>query len=308
MRRTLSIAAVIAAAATSAAGGPPVPPNPPKYDLRQPDRYQAGDVFTTDAQVDASVVNKITAADGTVIQDTTNVSKLTFVTVTKCLEADAAGRMTHSIAYVKAFGLVRNELALDDSLTGAFLEVTGTGAARTYKLLGDSVTPSEIAKPMLDALGGGTADPDVAERASRPKAAVAVGESFSIDAPAYTKANFATVLPIDADKATGKGTLTEVSGKTAKLRFEVTVPLKGLPLAPGAPPVPFEAGAKISSTWDETRALEGRIRLALQVSKTSTGGVAATPDGTKVEIQIASSQTAAVTVGGEMPPIPAAPK
>src|SRR5205814_219869 len=144
---------------------------------------------------------------------------------------------------------------------------------RTFEVLGDKVTPSDEAKQALETLFGSASDIDAAQRLSRPKAPLSVGESFAIDGPPFAKA-YLGAMPVDAAKAVAKGTLVEVNGGKAKIHYELSAPLLQLPTGLGQPAIDLDPGATMKSAWDETWALDGRIRLSLAEGKTTQAGTA----------------------------------
>src|SRR5438477_3073763 len=174
MRRTWAVGMVAWAVAGSAWAAPAAK----KVDLTKGDRYQAGDVFVSDGAFTTHMSLEVSDGSGTP-QHQGGDTKISYSTITKCIEADGEGRMTHSLVYVKSLAFSASGAAIDESAKGAFVDVKGLGSDRTFEVLGDKVTPSDEAKQALETLFGSASDIDAAQRLSRPRAPLSVGESFA---------------------------------------------------------------------------------------------------------------------------------
>ena len=144
--------------------------------------------------------------------------------------------------------------------------------------------------------GGDDSDSDDLEKAFLPKKPVKEGDTWTIDGPAIVKAfekGAAQPIPVDKDKASGKGKLLraykEGGRQYGDFVIDLDVPLKGeFPLGPGQT-APIQAGSKMAMKVQLKKACidgtasDGNVEVAFNMELTATFKG---PDGKEYKITI----------------------
>jgi hypothetical protein len=273
------------------------------YDLSRRDRWQAGDVRTVTATQKQTQKTLVKGPDGSVMQDQEQRHETKYVVVQKVLEADDEGHITKSRVLVKEWRRTSGETE-DTSLTGALVEVTGRGKARTWTVLAPAKAPEGQAKQWLDGeYGSKTMDEEVARRAMLPKTPIAVGGTWEADVGPLADA-VSENLPVDRSKAKMTGALDAVEGGVARITLQGSLPLTGLPTPGGT--LPFTEGGEFKLVVTASQPLEGRVAGSTSKGEQSLQGVA-DAGGAAVTLDVRVEQEEVQTMGGEVPEPPAAP-
>lgn len=283
----------------------------PTFDVARRDAWKPGDAITCVVNEEDVQGVKVPGQD-LLPKTVTTLATL----VERCLEADASGLRTRFAVWVQAFRAGDGETN-DTTLTGAWVEVVGLGAKRTWKVVKSAETPGKAATAWLERrYGGGRADPDVARRVWMPKVPVAVGDGWSADLGAFLEGN-PVAARIDREKMTSRCTLERVEKGIARIPCEASLPMPWFPAATQkGRPVPWSRGGVMDVRGTLSVAVEGRL-IASTVEWTATlEGEALVGDAT-VGVTWRSERKETTTVGGEtpdpgvpslLPPLPAPPR
>lgn len=271
----------------------------PKHDLSRTNTWRVGDIVTRSNRSTVREVLTITDAQGQVAQQSDTTTTSAWTLLEKVLEVDAEGRVTRKQVHFREWSRTQGT-SKDESLQGATIEVAGRCPNRTHAFVGAEPKATLTARNWLTAAFGATGeDWEQAAAALRPKAPVALGERWAVDPDRFVH-GVGSSLPLDAAAVTGEVALVAVEGKSARVRAEVTAPLRGLELMPGAPLVPFAEGGALRVVAEEVCALDGRIAATTGTDRFTFSGKA-TVQGMTVSIAHEGDGASTVTVGGEFP-------
>lgn len=289
-RRPLALVAwVPLACATVALAGP-------TFDVARRDAWKPGDAITCVVNEEDVQGMKIPGQPDLPPKKVTTQATL----VERCLEADASSLRTRFAVWVQAFRASDGETS-DATLSGAWVEVAGLGAARTWKVVKSAETPGKAATAWLERrYGAGRADPDVARRVWMPKVPVAVGDTWSADLASFLEGN--PVGPrIDRAKMTSRCALERVEKGIARIPCEATLPMPWFPAAiQKGKPVPWSSGGTMEVKGTLSVAVEGRL-IASTVEWVATLDGSALVGDASIQVTWRSERRETTSVGGESP-------
>ncbi|MCI0341481.1 MAG: hypothetical protein L0216_10105 [Planctomycetales bacterium] len=283
---------------------PPALAQDKKYDLGHKDKWQAGDVVTTTE--DSTQTQKVSVTDGmgNPIQSQNEKVKSRVVRVTKCLEANAEGKVTKCHVYFKEWSWEQGGEA-DGCLKGGLYEVTGLGAERVWKRVGGGGEPSNQAQTWLDKnLGAQSGDEEAKEAALRPKAPIAVGETWKPDIEPLLQDPEMAAIPMDKSKATATGKLEAVekvgANTVGRIRFDISIPISGFPGMPEGMEIKWTKAAVLKLSGTGTVGIEGRLVPDEGEFEFSLAGEADI-QGMRMVLDIKAEETTEEALGGEIP-------
>ncbi len=268
----------------------------PTFDVARRDAWKPGDAITCVVSEEDVQGLKVPGHDDLPPKKVTVQATL----VERCLEADASSLRTRFAVWVQAFRVADGETN-DTTLAGAWIEVAGLGAARTWKVVRSAETPGKAATAWFERrYGGGRADADVARRVWMPKVPVAVGDAWSADLDAFLEGN-PVASRIDRTKTTSRCSLERVEGGTARIPCEASLPIPFFPAAvQKGKPVPWSKGGTMQVNGTVSVAVEGRLIASAVEWVATLDGEALVGEGT-IGVTWRSQRKETTTVGGETP-------
>ncbi len=310
MRPTRAAAVALAAGTALAAGLVFAdPPAAPAHDLTRVDRWQAGDVATTTLQDVRSFRSSVAVKAGEAAQEQAFERRTVAVRVERCVDADAEGNRTKLLVWFREWSVEsteRGKSEKDESLKGAYVDVSGRGRDRHWSLVASPTPPSERAKEWLaKAYGPGSASEEMLRRSRQPKQPVAVGEKWEGDVGPLLDAAFPD-LPADRAKAKVTYALSAVDDKTkfATVTYDLSLPLTSLPVGKTQPATPWRKGG--------TYLIRGNATVALNdpaVGRVAGGGAATQGllngevvwQGRPMSVVLQVRRQESLRLGGEIP-------
>jgi hypothetical protein len=298
--RWIAAVALLGLAASAAtAGGPTV-------DVGRRDVWKPGDVATTTIREDRTRELHVPDLEAAAGPSKPVRLKTNIVYVEKCLEASLDGDCTRALLWFSSWSQ-DNGATKDETLVGAFVEVSGSGKNRQFALKGTPTTPSKPALAWLSRhFGAGSLDPDDVRRAWLPKVAVGVGDEWGADLSPIIE-GFADSKSIDRAKATSSARLTSTDGVTTRIECKASLPLTAFPAGKDSKPRPWTSGGTFATKGTLTIRLEGRIAASTLVTSGTLEG-AFDVDGHATTLLSKIDRMTETKPGGEMPEAPSAPK
>jgi hypothetical protein len=279
-----------------------VAPRPGVRVQYRPSRWQVGDVLAIDLPSTVNEkVSKVTP-DGTLemVRNTTQVTTASWME--KCLEVDGEGNRTKLLVYIRDWLRKTGELE-DDSLRGAYVEVSGRGLARGWSLSneGEGTERSAGARKWLEEhFGPNQGDDDELRRILLPEKPVAVGESWTPDLSALLQRLKASDLIVDREKMTVTAKLVDLEDGVAHCRLEASLPLSRPPKA-GKSGARWTRGGVVTVHDEWTVPTEGRLLIESTFDRHVTLEGEATANDETMRADFRIEETRKTTVGGEFP-------
>jgi hypothetical protein len=197
----------------------------PTHTLPKKTTWKVGDVVTR-AETEKTVQSQKVTVNAQVVQEGGTTVETSFEAVMVVNEVNDEGDFTKALAYFKHWKRTAGE-DVDESLTGAHVEVTGAGATRSAKVVTPEHKISVDAAQWLDnELGKGAGDREgKANEVFNPGKPVAVGETWNPDLAKVT-AMFGSEgkLKFVEEKCTAALTLASVDAKVATIKLEFDLP------------------------------------------------------------------------------------
>ena len=268
------------------------------------ERWKVGDVVTRIAKETSTRNVEAKKGDEPVQKLPGSERQTSYVTVTKCLEANADGYPTKSLLYLTSWSIEAGPQR-DASLTGVHIELTGLGAERTWKILTPDAKPSAVAIDWVDQFYGKKAAGDATYNDLEPKGEVEVGASWEGESRSIAKRLADRGLPVDVEKSKAVCTLHSVDDGKAHLEVKMSFPTTELKL-PGQS-FPWKEGGVLELTLDITRPLAAGEFDARMHREQKLAGIAQGDDGVTVTWEDMGQQDIEFKAGGKMPEVPATP-
>jgi hypothetical protein len=230
-RRRLLVASLLLALAAPAFAPARAPafaddaPPAKTYDLAHKDRFAVGDVRTTTSKDRTQDHQTVSGQDGTVVQDTNREDSLEATFAMKVLEVDGQGHPVKARVRISKW---QREVggAKDASLEGAILDLSGWGEGQRRWELVTETTLTDDARAWVDRTFVENADGDARVDAFFP-APVAVGGTWKPDLAWVTGPKaLGKRMTLDAEKATGTGSLESVEKDVASFVLVVEAPIR----------------------------------------------------------------------------------
>lgn len=272
----------------------------PTYTLPKQTTWKVGDVVSRTETEKMVQGQKVTMGEQ-VVQDGSNTVETAFDAVLAVKEVNDAGDFTKALVYFKSWKRTAGN-DVDESLTGAHVEVNGAGATRSAKVVTPEHQISVDAAQWLDnEFGKGAGDREgKADEIFNPGKPVAVGETWQPEL-AKVREMFGSdgKLKFVDDECTAKLTLVSVEGKVATIQLEFD-----LPTAPLEGP-----GGKMNWTEGGTFVIRATIKKSLEAGLHEEGGEmtarlqgkAAAEGGVVLALDVNVTNTGTMKAGGEMP-------
>lgn len=268
------------------------------YTIPTKEVWKAGDVASRTETQHQIQKQKVTGAQGAVLQDDTKEETTEYSLVIKVQEVDGAGDYSKATVYFTTWS--RKEGGVEDtSLTGKHVEFNGTGAARTATVVGGG-KPSDKAAAWLkkefakdaETEGGGVL---------APAHALAIGETWTPDFAAVAKMFGKGEMKLVAEKSKVTGTLVSVEGNVAHVTVDFD--LQAGPMDGPAGPMEWKEGGKFQMKAEIQKDLTPGAHAE---TASMTGGFKGTmiAGPATVVVDVTTENHGESKSGGEMPPVP----
>lgn len=271
------------------------------YTLPSKETWKVGDAVTR-IETQKQVQKQTVTAGGQVVQQGDETVATAFEGVLEVKEVNAAGEYTHAVAFIKSWRQTKGD-AVDESLTGAHVELRGAGSARTAKILTPGLEPSEDAAKWLDEELGTKAGSKQgkADDVFNPGRPVAVGESWNPDmakVAALFGGDDGEGLTFDRAASTAKLTLKEVVGDLATIAIEFD--LKVSPISTPAGELPWKEGGLMTVRAEMRKSLTASNHVGSAKMKAELVGKAGNEQfDLALDVQI--DNTGEMKAGGKVP-------
>lgn len=272
----------------------------PTYTIPTRTTWKVGDVVTRVETEKESQSQKVTMGEQ-VLQEGSNLVQTSFEAVLSVQEVNGEGEYTKALVFFKQWKREAGK-DVDESLTGAHVEVTGAGATRSAKV----VTPDhkisvEAAQWLDNELGKGSGDHEAkGDAVFNPGKPVAVGETWNPDM-AKVREMFGSdgKLKFVDDRCTAAITLVSVEDKVAT--FKVEFDLQTAPLETPGGKLEWTEGGVFVIRMNVKKALEAGIHADGGEMRAQLKGKASGQGGVMLDLDVDVQKTGTVTAGGEMP-------
>lgn len=297
MRLALLPAALLLAAEALPAGADAT------FDLGRRDLWRPGDVVTTTLREEQVREVRFPSREGGDAAVPPQRLKIVVVAAEKCLETDLDGNRSRWLVHYAAWA-ADNGATKDESLRGAFVDVSGRGKDRHWTLVASPQEPSKGARAWLDReFGPGRPDAEAIRRVWLPRVPVVPGDSWGADLGAFLE----TVTlgdRVDRTRATANARFVGVERGTGRIACEASLPLSSFPGGRGGKPIPWAKGGTMGVKGTVAVATEGRL-VASTATWSSTLEGEAQADGRTVVVVVRAERSLETKTGGTMPDPPA---
>jgi hypothetical protein len=268
--------------------------------------WEVGDVVTTDATFTlVERVSKLTP-DGATEPQRTNDQVIKTTWLEKCLEVDADGARTKYLVVIPEW-LRTTPDARDESLRGAFVSVSGRGAARAWHFVGKDAetTRTAAATTWLDERFGRTpADDEELLHMMLVDRPVRVGETWTPDVSALAATLRRNGMIVDRERIQASGKLEALHDGVADCLFRASFPLTRLP-GVGELGIRWTRGGVFAVEHRMSIPVSGRLLLESRATRHATlEGDARTAEAT-MRVDFTQDEARTVTIGGAFPAAPA---
>lgn len=300
MRRWLALPVVTLAVL---AARPVGAEDPKTYTIPARETWKVGDVVSKKSTEKKIQKQTVKGPDGTVVNESATEETEAYEGTMKVLEVNAEGEFTKALVYFKSWSHAAGEKA-DDSLTGKHIEVNGAGAGRTAKVVTPGAEVSPEALTWLDGeFGAASAKKDKSGDVMVPKKPVAVGEVFTIDAAELVKGMGNENMQFLSEQSKGTFTLKDVQGGVATIEIVLSLQADG-PSTPNGK-LSWKDGGRFDMHVEGTKALDAGVHASTSHMTGGLKGELEVP-GATVGFDMTLEGESVVTMGGEMPEVPAA--